>query len=51
VWAVALPTDAEAYELHRDWTDDTPFDQDDIDDATAELQSRIDAAREALRER
>lgn len=47
-WAVALPTDLEALALLRDWTDDTPYDESDLDAATAELQARIDAAKEAL---
>lgn len=47
-WAVALPTDSTAYALWREWTDETPYDKDDIDAATAALQARIDAAREAL---
>lgn len=45
-WGVALPTDAEALELYV--PDETPYSQEDLDAATAELQARIDAAREAL---
>lgn len=48
VWAVGLPTDDEAFDLRYDWLDETPFDQDDIDEATAHLQAKIDAALEAL---
>ena len=52
VYAVGLPTDDEALALRYEWDvraeDDTPYDQSDIDDATAELQAKIDAALEAL---
>lgn len=46
-WFVSLPTDAEARATLVPM-DETPFDQDDIDAATAALQAKIDAAREAL---
>jgi hypothetical protein len=43
-----MPTDAESAALWSSGIDTTPYDQDDLDAATAELQARIDAAREAL---
>jgi hypothetical protein len=47
-YAVALPTASEALALYSPSMDTTPFDQEDMDDYTAGLQAKIDAAREAL---
>jgi hypothetical protein len=47
-WAVVFPTSEAMSALYFGQTDPTPFDQDDIDDATAELRERIDDARNAL---
>lgn len=47
-WFIALPTDDEALAIRQVVQDDTPFDQSDIDAATAALQAKIDAALEAL---
>lgn len=55
VWAVAFPTAAEMATTYDGYVDDTPYDQADIDAATAamaqelaELHARIDAAKEIL---
>ena len=49
VYALTLPTDKEARtKLMPALADTTPYDQGDLDAATAELQARIDAAQAAL---
>lgn len=47
-WAVVFPTAEYCAALYFGQTDPTPFDQDDIDAATAELRERIDDARNVL---
>lgn len=55
VWAVAFPTALEMASTYDAYVDDTPYDQSDIDAATAamaaelaELHARIDAAQQIL---
>lgn len=48
-WAVAFPTDAQMAETYHATDDTTPFDQEDLDNATAELAAKIAAAKEALK--
>jgi hypothetical protein len=47
-WAVVFPTSEAMSALYFGQVDPTPFDQDDIDAATAALQERIDDARDVL---
>lgn len=47
-WAVVFPTAEAMAALYFGAVDPTPYDKDDIDAATAELQERIEDARNAL---
>ncbi len=47
-WAVVWPTAEQMAALYFGQVDPTPFDQDDLDAATAELQERISDARDVL---
>lgn len=47
-WCVVFPTAEQMAALYFGQVDPTPYDQDDIDAATAELRERIDDAKDVL---